>query len=169
MVTDYVPHQVFLGGGWSLASASQRAHLDRLVRGWSSDAGCLLEAAQVVGAVTGIMIAYLMFELPVLQASQHVRTGNAQWLAEAVATIGLLGVVWGTRSHGLQTTAASVALFITGAYWFTASTSFANPAVTLARSLTDTFAGIAPSNVLGFVIAQFTAMILVLPVLRRMG
>ncbi len=126
-------------------------------------------AAQVVGAVTGIMIAHLMFELPVLQASQHVRTGNAQWLAEAVATIGLLGVVWGTRSHGLQTTAASVALFITGAYWFTASTSFANPAVTLARSLTDTFAGIAPSNVLGFVIAQFTAMILVLPVLRRMG
>ena len=63
-------------------------------------------AAQVVGAVTGIMIAHLMFELPVLQASQHVRTGNAQWLAEAVATIGLLGVVWVTRSHGLQTTAA---------------------------------------------------------------
>lgn len=124
--------------------------------------------AQVAGAIAGVAMAHLMFELPVLQASQHVRTGNAQWLAEAVATIGLLGVVWGTRKHGLQTTAASVALYITGAYWFTASTSFANPAVTIARSLTDTFAGIHPADAPGFILAQITAMILVLPLLRRL-
>jgi glycerol uptake facilitator-like aquaporin len=124
-------------------------------------------AAQVAGAVMGVVVAHLMFDLPVVQASQHVRTGAAQWLAEVVAVIGLLGVVWGTRRHGLQTTAASVALYITGAYWFTASTSFANPAVTLARAMTDTFAGIRPIDAPGFMLAQIAGLVLVLPLLRR--
>ncbi len=123
-------------------------------------------AAQIAGAIFGVMMAHAMFDLPVLQISAHVRTGTSQWLAEVVATIGLLGAVWGTRAHGLQTTAASVALYITGAYWFTASTSFANPAVTIARTLTDTFAGIRPVDAPGFMLAQIGGMILVLPVLR---
>jgi len=123
-------------------------------------------AAQIAGAIFGVMMAHAIFDLPVLQISAHVRTGTSQWLAEAVATFGLLGAVWGTRAHGLQTTAASVALYITGAYWFTASTSFANPAVTVARALTDTFAGIRPADAPGFVLAQVGGMILVLPVLR---
>ncbi len=111
-------------------------------------------AAQVAGAVAGVLLAHAMFGLPLLQASQHVRSGWPQWLAEATATAGLLLTILGGVRHARDKVALLVALYIVAAYWFTASTSFANPAVTLARSLTDTFAGIAPADVGGFVLAQ---------------
>lgn len=111
-------------------------------------------AAQVVGAILGVWLAHLMFELPILQASAKVRTGIGQWSAEVTATFGLvLLILLGVR-HQKTALPAAVALYIVGAYWFTASTSFANPAVTLARSLSNSFAGIAPAHVLGFVAAQ---------------
>jgi len=111
-------------------------------------------AGQIAGAVLGVWLAHIMFELPVLQLSQHVRTGAGQWVAEIVATFGLLMVIWGCRAHREPVTALAVAAYITGAYWFTASTSFANPAVTIARALTDSFAGIAPGDVPMFIVAQ---------------
>ncbi|MDC7706214.1 aquaporin [Vogesella indigofera] len=111
-------------------------------------------AAQVAGAVAGVLLAHAMFDLPLLQASQHVRSGWPQWLAEVTATAGLLLTILGGVRHARDKVALLVALYIVAAYWFTASTSFANPAVTLARSLTDTFAGIAPADVGGFVLAQ---------------
>ncbi len=107
---------------------------------------------QVIGCCAGAVLAHAMFELPLLQASRHVRTGAAQWLAEAVATFGLLFVVIGHRRA--VDAPWMVAAWIGAAYWFTASTSFANPAITLARCLTDTFAGIRPTDVPGFVLAQ---------------
>lgn len=122
--------------------------------------------AQTIGAIVGVWIAHLMFELPVLQISQHVRTGTGQWVAECVAAFGLLAVIWGCRAHRAPVTAFAVAAYITGAYWFTASTSFANPAVTIARSLTDTFAGIRPIDAPGFILAQIAAAFLALPLLR---
>ncbi len=124
--------------------------------------------AQGTGAIVGVWLAHLMFELPMLQTSQHVRTGLGQWLAEAIATSGLLLTIAGSRVHGIPVTAAAVASYITGAYWFTASTSFANPAVTVARALSDTFAGIAPEDAPGFIAAQLAGMLLALPVLARM-
>jgi glycerol uptake facilitator-like aquaporin len=110
--------------------------------------------AQVAGAILGVWLAHLMFDLPILQASTRVRTGLGQWSAEATATFGLvllilLGVRY--RSAGLP---AAVATYIVGAYWFTASTSFANPAVTIARALSNTFAGIAPADAPAFIVAQ---------------
>ena len=111
--------------------------------------------AQVAGAVFGVWLAHVMFDLPILQVSQHVRSGLPQWVAEVVATFGLLMVIWGCRAHKEPVTAFAVAAYITGAYWFTASTSFANPAVTIARSLSNTFAGIRPIDAPGFIIAQF--------------
>jgi glycerol uptake facilitator-like aquaporin len=124
--------------------------------------------AQTLGAVIGVWLAHFMFELPVLQLSQHVRTGAGQWAAECVAAFGLLLVIWGCRAHRAPVTAFAVAAYITGAYWFTASTSFANPAVTIARSLTDTFAGIRPIDAPGFMLAQIAAVFLALPLLRAM-
>jgi glycerol uptake facilitator-like aquaporin len=112
-------------------------------------------AAQLVGAVAGVWLAHVMFDLPILQLSHHVRTGVPQWVAEVVATFGLLTVIWGCRAHKEPVTAFAVAAYITGAYWFTASTSFANPAVTIARALSDTFAGIRPADAPGFIAAQF--------------
>ena len=123
--------------------------------------------AQLVGAVAGVWLAHVMFDLPIWQLSQHVRTGIPQWVAEIVATFGLLLVIWGCRAHKEPVTALAVAAYITGAYWFTASTSFANPAVTVARSLSDTFAGIRPADAPGFIAAQFVALALALPLLRR--
>ncbi len=109
--------------------------------------------AQVVGGVAGTWVAHLMFDLPVVQLSQTARTGGGQWLAEAVAAFGLVLAILGTiRAKG--SVATVVGLYITAAYWFTASTSFANPAVTVARALTDTFAGIRPGDVPEFVAAQ---------------
>ena len=124
-------------------------------------------AAQIVGAILGVWLAHIMFELPIWQLSQHARTGLPQWVAEVIAAFGLLAVIWGCRAHREPVTAFAVAAYITGAYWFTASTSFANPAVTIARSLTDTFAGIRPADVPGFVLAQLAGLALALPMLRR--
>jgi glycerol uptake facilitator-like aquaporin len=95
-----------------------------------------------------------MFELPVLQLSAHARVGGAQWLSEVVATFGLVGTILGVARARPTAVAYAVGLYIAAAYWFTASTSFANPAVTIARSLSDTFSGIEPSGVPGFVLAQ---------------
>ena len=112
-------------------------------------------AAQVAGAVAGVATAHVMFELPVFFASGKSRAGSAQMFSEFVATFGLLAVIWGcVRLKQKAVVPFSVAAYITAAYWFTASTSFANPAITLARSLSDTFAGIRPSDVPAFVAAQ---------------
>jgi glycerol uptake facilitator-like aquaporin len=111
-------------------------------------------AAQIGGALIGVWVAHLMFELPVWQFSAHVRTGSGQWLAEAVATFGLLLTIFGCAARAPGAVAYAVGLYITAAYWFTASTSFANPAVTIARALSDTFAGIAPAGVIAFIVAQ---------------
>ena len=122
--------------------------------------------AQIIGAIAGVWLAHLMFALPVLQLSTHARTGFGQFLAEAIATFGLLATIWGCRAHAAPVTAFAVAAYITGAYWFTASTSFANPAVTIARSFSDTFAGIRPADAPGFILAQLIAVVLALPLLR---
>jgi glycerol uptake facilitator-like aquaporin len=123
--------------------------------------------AQIAGGIVGVWLAHIMFGLPIWQLSQHVRTGIPQWAAEAIATFGLLAVIWGCRAHREPVTAFAVGAYITGAYWFTASTSFANPAVTIARSLSDTFAGIRPVDAPGFILAQLAGLALALPVLRR--
>lgn len=111
-------------------------------------------AAQVLGALLGVAVAHGMFGEPVFAASQHVRSGAAQLLSEFVATFGLLSVIWGVSRKNAQFTPFAVGAYITAAYWFTSSTSFANPAVTLARSLTNTFSGIRPTDAPGFVVAQ---------------
>ena len=111
-------------------------------------------AAQVAGAVIGVWVAHLMFDLPIIEWSAHARSGIGQWTGEFVATFGLLLVIESGRRAFAANLPAAIAAYITAAYWFTSSTSFANPAVTLARSLTDSFAGIAPNNVLGFVACQ---------------
>jgi len=115
--------------------------------------------AQLTGAVAGVWAAHLMFELPVLQISLTTRTGFGQWLAEAIATFGLLLTILGGSARSPAAVPYAVGLYITSAYWFTASTSFANPAVTIARSLSDTFAGIGPSGVLAFIAAQLVGML----------
>ncbi len=110
---------------------------------------------QVIFAFVGVAAAHLMFELPLFTASEHVRAGPGQWWSEVVATVGLLLTIWlGSRVRPAWV-GGLVAAYITGAYWFTASTSFANPAVTLARAATNTFAGIRPADVPGFVVAEF--------------
>ncbi len=111
-------------------------------------------AVQVAGAIAGVMAAHLMFALPLLTASEHVRTGTGQWFSEFIATFGLLAVIIGCSRSRPAMTPFAVACYITAAYWFTASTSFANPAVTLARALTDTFAGIRPADAPAFIAAQ---------------
>lgn len=123
-------------------------------------------AAQVVGAVLGVFAAHAMFELPILQVSSHVRAGGAQWFSEAVATFGLMLTILGCVTRAPSATPYAVGLYIVAAYWFTASTSFANPAVTLARSLTDTFSGIAPWGVAAFVGAQGLGMLAALALAR---
>jgi glycerol uptake facilitator-like aquaporin len=110
--------------------------------------------AQFAGGIAGVWVAHLMFELPLWQPSLTVRAGSGQWLAEGVATFGLLLTIFGCVSRAPSAVPYAVGLYITSAYWFTASTSFANPAVTIARSLSDTFAGIAPGSVAAFIAAQ---------------
>lgn len=110
---------------------------------------------QIVAGIAGVWTAHVMFDLPILQVSQHLREGPGQWLGEFVATFGLIITILLTVRHRPQSVPASVALYIAAAYWFTSSTSFANPAITIARSLSDSFAGIAPSGVPAFVMAQF--------------
>jgi glycerol uptake facilitator-like aquaporin len=116
-------------------------------------------AAQIGGAVAGVWAAHLMFELPLWQISATARTGPGQWFAEAVATFGLLLTIFGCGARTPSAVPYAVGLYITSAYWFTASTSFANPAVTIARALSDTFAGIAPAGVAAFIAAQLGGML----------
>lgn len=110
--------------------------------------------AQIIGAVLGVWLAHLMFAEPLLQVSQKARDGLGQGVSEFVATFGLIATILGVRRNRPDTVPVAVGLYITAAYWFTASTSFANPAVTLARSVTDSFSGIAPGSVPLFLIAQ---------------
>lgn len=121
----------------------------------------LYTVAQVIGAVLGVWAAHLMFDLPVLQVSQTAhRTGGAQWFSEILATLGLLFVIFGGLRARADAVPILVALYITGAYWFTSSTSFANPAVTFARGWSDTFAGIAPAHIAMFILAQLLAVVI---------
>jgi glycerol uptake facilitator-like aquaporin len=129
---------------------------------WTDDACYTL--AQIAGCCAGALLAHAMFELPLWQASAHIRTGPPQWLAEAVATFGLLLVVLGHRRT--EDAPWMIAAWIGAAYWFTASTSFANPAITIARSLSDTFSGIRPIDVPEFIVAQFVGAFAALAVAR---
>ena len=122
--------------------------------------------AQVLGGIAGVWAAHLMFELPLWQVSGTVRTGSGQWFAEAVATFGLLLTILGCSERTPSAVPYAVGLYIASAYWFTASTSFANPAVTIARSLSDTFAGIAPTGIAAFVAAQLAGMLAAIVVSR---
>lgn len=115
--------------------------------------------AQIIGAFTGVASAHLMFGEPIFAASRHVRSGGAQIFSEFIATFGLLAVIWGCVRMRCSVVAFAVGAYITGAYWFTSSTSFANPAVTLARSMTDTFSGIRPADAPGFIVAQLAGAI----------
>ncbi len=121
--------------------------------------GVLYVAAQIVGAIAGVFAAHAMFAMPILEVSEKLRDGPAQWWAEFVATFGLMLTIAGAVRYAPAAAAYLVGLYITAAYWFTASTSFANPAVTIARALTNSFAGIAPRSVPGFIAAQFVAAI----------
>lgn len=123
-------------------------------------------AAQTAGAVFGVACAHLMFALPVLQQSNHARSGWPQAFSEFVATFGLLLVIWGCARSRSETTPYAVGLYITSAFWFTASTSFANPAVTLARSFSDTFAGIRFQDVVPFIVAQMAGAIAATALMR---
>ena len=116
-------------------------------------------AAQIVGGIVGVLAAHAMFELPLWQVSMNLRTGAGQWFAEFVATFGLLLTIFGCAARTRAAIPYAVGLYITAAYWFTASTSFANPAVTIARALSDTYAGIAPAGVLAFIAAQLLGAI----------
>jgi len=116
--------------------------------------------AQITGAIAGVAVAHAMFGLALVQTSQHVRASNGELLGEVVATFGLLLTIWGTMRTRADAVPYTVSAYIVGAYWFTSSTSFANPAVTLARSLSDTFAGIAPASAPGFIVAQLVAVAL---------
>jgi glycerol uptake facilitator-like aquaporin len=110
--------------------------------------------AQLIGAFAGVAVAHLMFGLPLFSASTHIRSSAAQMFSEFVATFGLMAVIWGCARHRPSAVSFAVGAYITAAYWFTSSTSFANPAVTLARSLTNTFAGIRPVDTIPFIAAQ---------------
>jgi glycerol uptake facilitator-like aquaporin len=119
--------------------------------------GTLYVVAQITGAIAGVFAAHAMFAMPILEVSQKLRDGPAQWWSEFVATFGLLITIAGALRYAPQSVPTLVGLYITAAYWFTASTSFANPAVSLARALTDSFAGIAPHSLPGFIAAQLAA------------
>ena len=132
----------------SLVAASRRE------LAWRDAAAYII--VQLAFGILGAWAAHRMFDLPTLQLSVKARTGVGQWLGEAIATFGLILTILGTVRHRREWVAPSVALYITAAYWFTSSTSFANPAITVARSLSDTFAGIAPHDVPLFIVAQLT-------------
>ncbi|ESQ83207.1 hypothetical protein AEAC466_13225 [Asticcacaulis sp. AC466] len=126
--------------------------------------GLAYTGVQIAGAVLGVWLAHAMFGLDIAQASHKVRTGPAQWLSEGVATFGLILTILAVRQARADAVAVMVGLYITAAYWFTASTSFANPAVTLARSLSDTFAGIRPQDAPLFILAQIAGALAALAV-----
>jgi glycerol uptake facilitator-like aquaporin len=123
-------------------------------------------AVQLAAGVIGVIAAHAMFDQPLLQVSQKLRDGPGQWVSEAIATFGLLITILGTIRHRAASVPASVALYITAAYWFTSSTSFANPTITIGRSLTDSFAGIAPPSVLPFLLAQLVGATLAILLAR---
>lgn len=125
-------------------------------------------AAQVLGALTGVMAAHLMFDEAVIQFATNVRTGPSQWFAEIVATFGLVGAILITIRTRPEAVAMVVGLYITAAYWFTASTSFANPAVTLARGFSDTFTGIRPQDIPAFIGAEFVGAVAAVLVARAL-
>ena len=122
--------------------------------------------AQIAGGIVGVVVAHVMFEAPVLAVSLNVRAGPAQWVSEFVATFGLLATILGCLRFRPDAVPYAVGLFITAGYWFTASTSFANPAVTVARTLTDSFSGIRPIDAPGFIAAQLVAALVVVPLFR---
>ena len=122
--------------------------------------------AQVVGGIGGVMAANLMFGLPVVFASHHSRTGTGQLFSEFIATLGLVSVIVAASRSTISVVAVAVGTYISAAYWFTASTSFANPAVTVARSMSDTFAGIRPADVFGFVLAQLAGSVAAMVLFR---
>ena len=124
--------------------------------------GSLYVMAQIAGGIAGTIIAHLMFDLPIVEASQKVRSGSAQWFAEAVAAFGLLATILAGIRFERAAVPWLVGLYITAAYWFTASTSFANPAVAIARSLTNTFSGIRPADLPGFIAAELFGAVLAL-------
>lgn len=121
--------------------------------------GVLYVIAQIAGAILGVWAAHAMFQMPIIEVSTKLRDGPAQWLAEFVATFGLLATIAGAVRYAPDAVARLVGLYITAAYWFTASTSFANPAVTIARAMTNSFAGIAPHSAPGFIMVQFAAVL----------
>jgi len=123
-------------------------------------------AAQVIGAVLGVWLAHLMFELPIIEVSARERSGLGQWAGEFTASFGLIALIESGRRHFAAALPGAVAAYIAAAYWFTSSTSFANPAVTLARSLSNTFAGIAPTDVPAFIAAQLAGAAGALAVFR---
>ena len=143
--------------------------LARIEKGISTSTLLLFVSIQIVAALAGVALAHGMFDLALWAPSVKPRPGVGQWLAEFVATFGLILTIVGCRRHGTVAVAAAVAAYICGAYWFTASTSFANPAVTLARALTPTFAGIAPMHVVGFVVAQCAGALFAFGIARLVG
>ncbi len=124
-------------------------------------------ASQIIGAISGVWMTHLMFNLPIFQASTKIRTGLGIWFSELIATLILLTVIYLGLKYAKKQIAMIVALTVTAGYWFTSSTFFCNPAVTFARSLTDTFVGIAPQNILGFFIPQVIALIFLLQIIKK--
>jgi glycerol uptake facilitator-like aquaporin len=154
-----LPVIILMFGSVSGAHFNPAVSLAFALRGELSwEIACLYLVVQTVAAIAGVWIAHLMFDLPVWQVSSTVRWGAGQWLAEAVATFGLLLTIFGCLARAPAVIPYAVGLYIASAYWFTASTSFANPAVTVARSLSDTFAGISPSGAPSFIVAQLVGM-----------
>lgn len=123
--------------------------------------------SQITGAISGIWMTHFMFNLPIFQASTKIRTGLGIWFSELIATLILLTVIYIGLKYAKKQIAMIVALTVTAGYWFTSSTFFCNPAVTFARSLTNTFVGIAPQNILGFVISQVIALIFILQIIKK--
>jgi glycerol uptake facilitator-like aquaporin len=153
-------------------ASSSGAHMNPAVTLWSALVNGLswravpaYIMAQVAGAIAGVWLAHLMFELPLWQLGTRARTGAGQWLGEIIATFGLIAVIRGCRER--REAAVAVGAYITGAYWFTSSTSFANPAVTIARALTDSFAGIRPADAPAFILAELAGLLLALALLPR--
>lgn len=134
----------------------------------TTGAALIYVLCQVGGGILGVWLTHIQFDLALLQASTTARTGIAQWVSEALATFGLLFVIFGGLRHRPEAVPTLVAIYITGAYWFTASTSFANPAVTIARGFTDTFAGISPVDVAPFVAVQLLTALLVTGLLAQL-
>ena len=124
-------------------------------------------ASQISGAISGVWMTHLMFNLPIFQASTKIRTGLGIWFSELIATLILLTVIYLGLKYAKKQIAMIVALTVTAGYWFTSSTFFCNPAVTFARSLTNTFVGVSPQNILGFVIPQVIALIFILQIIKK--